>query len=67
MKVVAEVVEDWRSPRIAGCSGQLGLPQRTQPAGKRVGGRETNLYGSGSTGLMKVWGEVAGEWRFPLG
>jgi hypothetical protein len=43
--------------------GQLGMHQRTQGAGEVGGGREAYLYGSGSAGLMKVDGEVAGEWR----
>lgn len=29
------------------------------------GGREANLYGSGSVGLMKEGGKVVGEFRFP--
>ena len=39
------------------------MTQRAQRAAKMGGGREAYLYGSGSAGLMKVDGEVAGEWR----
>lgn len=35
-----EVVEDGDPPGIAGCSGQLGLAQGAQPAGKMGGGRK---------------------------
>ena len=42
----------------ADCSGQLGLAQRAQPAGKMGRGREANLYGLGISDLMKVGGEV---------
>lgn len=48
---------------IAGCLGQLGMPQRTQRAGKMDAGREAYLCGSGSSGLMKVGREVAGKWK----
>ena len=46
---------------IAEDSWQLGVPQRTQWAGKLNIRREVNLYSaSGSPGLMKVSKEVAG-------
>ena len=45
--------------------GHFGMVQRDQRAGKMGGGREANLCGSRSAALMKVRGEVAGEWRFP--
>lgn len=45
--------------RIADCSGELGVLQGTQQAGKIGRGREANLYASGSKGLMKV-GRMAG-------
>lgn len=48
-------------PRIAGCSGQLGLFQKTQPAGKMDGEWEAYLYGSGSASMMKMGGEMAVE------
>ena len=38
------------------------VPQRTQQAGKTGVGRDSNLYASGSAGLMKVGGEMAGKW-----
>lgn len=40
---------------------------RTQLTLKMSAGREAYLYGSGSSFLIKVEGEVRGEWRFPMG
>jgi hypothetical protein len=51
-------MEVWR---ILGHSENLHMPHRTQPAGKMGAGRESNLFGSGSAGLMKVDGEVIGQ------
>ena len=45
---------------IPGFSWQHDLPQRTQQTGKMDRGREGNLCVSGSTGLTKVGGRVAG-------
>lgn len=42
---------------------QLCLLQRTQHVGKMIAGRDSNLYVSGSAGLMEVFQVVAGEWR----
>jgi hypothetical protein len=53
-------------PGIVGCSGQPGLLQGTQQAGKIDRGKEAYTYGSGSTGLMKVGGEGAGEWNLSV-
>jgi hypothetical protein len=36
----------------------VGVPQRTQQIGKLSTGRDSNLYASGSAGLMKVAGEM---------
>lgn len=48
-----------------GCSGQLGLLQKIQQAEKIDNRMKSYLYGSASTGLIKVGGEVGGEWKFP--
>ena len=52
---------------LASYSRQLNLPQRTQGAGNMGREREANLYSSGSSGLMKVGGEVAGRMEALLG
>lgn len=39
------------------------MAQRSQKAAKMIGGWVANLYGSGSAHLMKVGGEVVGEWK----
>lgn len=50
---------------IADCPGKLDLLQRTQQAWKMSGETEVQLCDSRSTGLMKVHGEVQGEWKSP--
>lgn len=57
--------ENRGSPRITSCSEQFVLAQRIQRARKIVRGKEAYLYGSGFADLMKIMGEVSGEWRNP--
>lgn len=41
------------------------LPDDLTDGGMDVG-RESNLYGSRSGGLVKMGGQVAGQWRFVI-
>ena len=54
MKVGEQVRGEFKFPWDTDCLVKFNLFQRTQPSGKMSGGREAYLYGSGSTGLMKV-------------
>ena len=58
-----EVTGKWRSLWASRLFRAAGNAQRTQRAGKMGGGKEINLYGSGSIGVLKAEGEVAGERR----
>ena len=68
LRNLIEMEEKWwenvGTPGITGCLGELGLAQRTQPAGKMSQGREFSLYSSGVSGLMVVGG-IARELRSP--
>lgn len=48
---------------IVGCLGLLVVLQRSQQVAKMDGRREANMFGSGSSGLMKAGRKLAGEWR----
>lgn len=50
---------------IASCKVTVGMFQRTQQTRNGGGGKEANMCSSGSAGLMKVGGEMLGEWRYP--
>lgn len=52
----------WNSSRIVRIAW-LGL--ENSASREDNGGREVILFGSGVSGLMKVGGQVAGEWKFP--
>lgn len=61
MKVGRDVLETGALPGLAGCTGQLGLLQWAQQAGKMwVGeGRAASLNGLGFEGLIKVGRDVS--------
>lgn len=61
-KVGIEFAGEWRSAGLLRAAWNV---QRTQLAGEIGGGRETYLYDSHKAGLMKVGGEVTGEWKSP--
>jgi hypothetical protein len=50
---------------IRGCSEPLGLPKSIYLGGMMGRGTEAYLYYLGFAGLMKLEGNVAGEWRSP--
>lgn len=67
MKLGRDLVGNGRPLGMVLCLSQLGVPQRTQQAEKMGGRRDINLYGSGSTSLMRGMEdtEVGGGWRCP--
>lgn len=46
---------------IVGCLGLLVVLQRSQQVAKMDGRREANMFGSGSSGLMKAERKLAGQ------
>lgn len=52
-----EMTREWRSSGDSRLLRAAWVLQMTQQAGEVGGGREANLYNSGSSGLMKVKGE----------
>lgn len=51
-------MENERPPGLVGLTGKFGFLKEAKKAGNICGGKEIYLYGSGSTGLMRVGREV---------